>query len=97
MSTAADIAASPGFPPAWLGYKCEHGETVARVCAWCASKNEAEAEARRLKVRVSHTVCPACAQRQFAALLGEPISPPTLNDHATAECRAQPRGDDGNV
>lgn len=64
---------NPCLSPAWLGYKTDltTGELFWEVCAWCkpADKVPVEREAERLCIRVSHGICPACAQRLMGEML----------------------------
>lgn len=40
---------------------------LAIVCAWCATKAEADAQAAAAGLEVSHGICPACAERMMPA------------------------------
>jgi len=62
------------MPAAWLGYKFDftgEGELLVRVCCECADRREAEAEAARLKCRVSHGLCGPCYQKRMAEITGD--------------------------
>lgn len=64
---------NPFTLPANLGYRILDGLPALAVCAWCLSKEEVEAEALRLNLRVTHSICGPCAQRQFGMRLGEAV------------------------
>jgi hypothetical protein len=55
------------LPAAWLGYRFapDRSDVIVRICAWCPDKDEAEREARRLDLDITHAICPACYQAQL--------------------------------
>jgi len=58
---------NPTLCAAWLGYKYDPptADIMIRICAWCPDKSRAETEARRLCLRVTHTVCERCMGEQM--------------------------------
>lgn len=66
------VAKRPDYlpPAAWMGYAVNpKGGFMARICAWCPDKAEAEAMAGRIPI--THGMCPECYQAQVRKLTGE--------------------------
>jgi len=61
---------NPTLCRAWLGYAIDESraDIVARICAWCPDKVTAETEATRLRLTVTHGICPRCAGIQLDLL-----------------------------
>ncbi len=57
IATETEVA-----PESFLGISHENPE-VAIVCAWCPSKAEGDKFALLRCSRISHAICPQCAER----------------------------------
>lgn len=59
------------LPDAWIGLKVDKDwNWTVRVCAYCPSKKEADQEAARLNLPVTHTICPSCYNKQMIEWIG---------------------------
>ena len=64
---------NPCTSPAFLGYRVcvKTGRMFWRVCAWCETKAIVEAEARRLRLEITHSMCQTHYAEQIAQITGE--------------------------
>jgi|HubBroStandDraft_3_1064219.scaffolds.fasta_scaffold23642_3 hypothetical protein len=62
---------------AWLGIDFTQSPPLARICAWCPDKKQADKRADSLGVGATHTICPRC-QAMYLNPHPVPPSPPTV-------------------
>lgn len=72
---------NPCTLPAFMGYTLAGGEARWRVCAWCESKSAVDAEAKRLCIRVTHSICQKHATALTARIVGDRTDQPFYEQH----------------